>query len=170
MIFLIVYSRIRHARLFFTKIKFSYGTTCHWRSGGDRGIRSSVTLCVPRLRANRNDLATLCLPNLLVFEPNRQTSVCLMLLNRPVDAVKIKGTKFLVPFIFLAEIGGFEPSIQFPVYAISSRAHSTSSAISPELELGSLYYFLFCLQPLNIKIIIFYRFYYCANQFILMCI
>ena len=36
--------------------------------------------------------------------------------------------------------------------------------------LGSLYYFLFCLQPLNIKIIIFYRFYYCANQFILMCI
>lgn len=34
----------------------------------------------------------------------------------------------------MAEIGGFEPSIQFPVYAISSRAHSTSSAISPKSE------------------------------------
>ena len=28
------------------------------------------------LRGNRNDLAALCLPNLLVFEPNRQTGVC----------------------------------------------------------------------------------------------
>ena len=28
---------------------------------------------------------------------------------------------------------GFEPPIQFPVYAISSRAHSTSSATSPKV-------------------------------------
>ena len=32
MIFLIVYSRIRHARQLFTKISFSYGTVVPWRS------------------------------------------------------------------------------------------------------------------------------------------
>ena len=42
-----------------------------------------------------------------------------------------KKTTLWVIFLFMAEIGGFEPSIQFPVYTISSRAHSTSSAISP---------------------------------------
>ena len=65
----------------------------------------------------------------------------------------------------LAEIGGFEPSIQFPVYTISSRAHSTSSAISPVLVL--LHWFICFARALYFKIVIFDRFDDGGNQFIL---
>ena len=65
----------------------------------------------------------------------------------------------------LAEIGGFEPSIQFPVYTISSRAHSTSSAISPVPVL--LHWFIRFARGLYFKIVIFDRFDDCGDKFIL---
>ena len=37
----------------------------------------------------------------------------------------------------LAERGGFEPPIRLPAYTISSRAPSTSSAISPDITIIS---------------------------------
>lgn len=46
--------------------------------------------------------------------------------------VDIKISRRDIFISYLAEMEGFEPPIQFPVYAISSRAHSTSSATSPK--------------------------------------
>ena len=90
--------------------------------GGDRGI----------------DFATLHSP-CLIRVAHRHTPSAFRLRFEPSCRVRIpkstKQTKKMPQrdiLLFVAEIGGFEPSIQLPVYAISSRAHSTSSAISPK--------------------------------------
>ena len=90
--------------------------------GGDRGI----------------DFATLHSP-CLIRVAHRHTPSAFRLRVEPSCRVRIpkstKQTKKMPQrdiLLFVAEIGGFEPSIQLPVYAISSRAHSTSSAISPK--------------------------------------
>ena len=90
MIFLIVYLRIGAALTL-----------------APRRIRSRGTMC--RLRATRDDLATLCLPNLLGFEP----FVASQLVGFACQGATIKTKHGVEPcFIFiLAHPEGFEPSV-----------------------------------------------------------
>ena len=58
------------------------------------------------LRGNRNDLAALCLPNLLVFEPGNLALPMFQSINHN---HKIKTPTYSVGVFILVGVGGFEP-------------------------------------------------------------